>query len=188
MVSFVWWENENMVSVLSSRHFADNVIWATTSDPLYSKQLLISTILIYVYRTGPVNWGFNYHTVHPDLPRLHPTPQSLPPPRHTQTLSFACQGWIGAIISMMYDSLQCPLLCPQVLFSYYSSPKISTKSCPQCSLPSAHHDATRKTKQLEHMQNGTYSCFSIMYQHILINSIQLFIVYFWVTGLSSCGW
>lgn len=49
------------------------------------------------------------------------------PPKPLPPLAVACQGWIGAIISMMYDSLQCPLLCPQVLFSNYSSPKISTK-------------------------------------------------------------
>lgn len=51
----------------------------------------------------------------PTYPTLHP---------------FGCQGWIGPIISMMYDSPQCPLLCPQVLFSSYSSPKISTELLP----------------------------------------------------------
>lgn len=55
-------------------------------------------------------------------------------------------------------------------------PKSARISCPQCSLHSAHHEATRKTKQLEHMQCGTHSCSSLMYQLILIISIQLFLV------------
>lgn len=39
----------------------------------------------------------------------------------------------------MYDFLRCPLLCPQVRLSNYSSPKITTKkSCLQCSLHKRH--------------------------------------------------